>query len=749
LKKTRYNFRYSEINFGNARKMNKIQKALRYGISPCFLALFLSFTLLQTTWALKKPAPEAGQIGYIVGKLLSKEHYLQKPLDDSISKQFLTLYLDQLDYNHLVFLQSDIQEFQKYATVLDDEILKANVQPGFDIYNRFLERFEEKVQWVKELVKEDYVFDEDENMLLDRREAPWPANEAESRQLWKQRVKFEILQERLNKKKPSEIPEIITKRYDRLLKNHSDEDSETILQEYLTAMARAYDPHSDYLSPSDLKGFEITMQLSLVGIGALLGTDDGYAKILSVVPGGPADLDKRLKANDRIAGVAQGDGPMVDVVDMKLSKTVELIRGAKNSEVRLLVIPANAADPSSRVEIRLKRDEIKLTESEAKARIYDKMDATGKMARLGYIELPSFYADMHGGPNGKSTTADVARLVEKLKEEGVEGIILDLRKNGGGSLGEVISLTGLFIKNGPVVQVKNSGSSVKVHSDDDPSILFDGPMVVMVHHTSASASEIFAAALQDYGRAIIVGEESTYGKGTVQKVEELDRFLLFRRVKGGALKLTTQKFYRVSGGATQYRGVIPDIRLPSVADYLEINEASLKNPLPYDEVEPADYRPVNLTKSFLGEIRNRSLERVMRDPEFAYIREDIELWKSQAETKTISLNEKKRQQEKQESTARSEKRKTERLARKITPPKVVEVTLQSLDSKTAPVAPALTRKVLDDARAALDDPSAEEAGLDDPNVDPELDESLNILTDMIDLSRKPAVIHAGVGESGQ
>jgi carboxyl-terminal processing protease len=710
-------------------------RLMRMMFRMVLLGLVFCVNSWRVTAASPTPSPEAGQIGLLVGKILSQEHYRRQPLDDSISAQFLKIYLDDLDYHHLMFLQSDIKEFQKYEKTLDNETLSGNVLPGFEIFNRYVQRLEERVLLVKELLKEKYTFDGDDSFVSDRHESPWPATEEEARQLWRQRVKFELLQEKLNKKKPEEMVDTLKRRYDHLLRSTREEDSESVLQKYLTALSHAYDPHSDYLAPSELRNFEISMKLSLVGIGALLSSEDGYPKIIAIVPGGPADLDKRLKVNDRIAAVAQGDGPMVDVVDMKLGKAVELIRGEKNTQVRLLIIPAAAPDPSIRETIKLVRNEIKLTEGEAKAKLIERKTAKGTTQKLGYINLPSFYSDMRPDPRKvpQSTTRDVARLIEKLKTEKVGGLILDLRKNGGGSLPEVISLTGLFIRMGPVVQTKTSRGFIEKQNDDDSAVLYDGPLVVLVSHMSASASEILAAALQDYRRAIIVGDKSTFGKGTVQKVEQLDRFFETDSISGGALKFTTQKFYRISGGSTQHRGVIPDIQLPSQLDYLKINEASLKNALPYDEVPKAKYSLFDPPWDTMV-LRKHSEERILTDTEFKYVKEDIERLKAQLEQKTISLNEKKRLQEKKAATDRLEKRKKERLASKTDEMQMNEITLSSLDGATTN-APALTKKVIDEASAALNEASDEDTIPDD--VDPQLVEGVNILSEMVGQTTKP------------
>lgn len=713
-----------------------------------FLLLALSGLLFSADplpAAAPVPTEESGQIGLLVGRLLAQEHYRRQALDNDLSKQFLQLYIDALDYNHRIFLQTDVDEFQRFSSTLDEEILKANVKPGFDIYARYLKRVEQRVAMAKELLKEKYTFDTDESIVIDRHEAPWPATDEDARQLWRQLIKNEILQERLNKKKPTEIVDLLTRRYERLLRAVHEDDADTVLQLYLTALANAFDPHSNYLPKQDLDNFAISMKLSLVGIGALLSSEDGYPKIVEVVPGGPADLDKHLKKNDRICAVGQGSGPMVDVVDMKLSKAVEMIRGEKGSVVRIQYIPAGATDPSVRDEVRLKRDLIKMTEAEAKAKLIERKDDRGRTQRIGYIELPSFYADMMGteSKEPKSTTRDVARLIAKLKTQNIDGLILDLRRNPGGSLPEAISMTGLFVKSGPVVQVKTSRGYVKVLSAEESDVLYDGPLVVLVTHISASASEIVAGALQDYGRAVIVGDESTFGKGTVQKVEELDRFLNSKDgspPEGGALKITTQKFYRISGGSTQYRGVISDIHLPTQRDYWKLNEASLKNPLPYDEVPPATYTPAARLISLLPELQKRSRDRVRTDPEYDYVREDIVRQKVLLEDKTVSLNENRRQAEKKANRDRSSKRKLERQARKIPAPLTTEITLQSMEGIGTNSA-ALTKKVLDDAAAALKD-SDDDAPEHDASIDPELGEGMNILGDIIKLQPKESPISA-------
>ena len=436
-------------------------------------------------------------------------------------------------------------------------------------------------------------------------------------------------------------------------------DNDDVLQVYLTALAHVYDPHSDYFNHSQLDSFAIGMNLSLFGIGAELMSEDGYCRIHRLLPGGPASKSHKIKENDRIVAVAQSNQPPVDVVDMRLDKAVQLIRGPKGTEVSLTIVPAGA-DSSARTTLTLVRDEIKLEDQEAKAKIIEMPAADGGNLRVGVIDLPSFYASFdpsntRGKAEPRSTTEDVRVLLTKLKQENIAGVILDLRRNGGGSLEEAINLTGLFITKGPVVLVKDYDGTVQEDDDRDPSVTYDGPLIVLTSRFSASASEILAGALQDYGRALIVGDSSTHGKGTVQSVQPLKEALVRMGVHGltndpGALKLTIKKFYRASGASTQLKGVTPDIVLPSVLnESKDIGETALENPLPWDTIQSAKFDHLNRVEPYLPELRKRSTERIRSDKEFSYIREDIELFKKQQTDKTVSLNEKMRLKEKEDA----------------------------------------------------------------------------------------------------
>ncbi len=697
---------------------------------------------------------DSEQIGLSVGRLLEEGHYTHHPLDDEISRKLLTGYLEMLDFSHLFFTQKDIDGFTaKYATALDDDILLGNLQPAHDIFAVFQKRVEDRVKKIKTLLKQPMDFKTNDTVLLSRQKAPWPKDEAEADELWRKRIENELLQEKLADHPIEPGPKLVERRYDRMLRNIHEEDADEQVKLFLDALAQAYDPHSEYLSAADLKNFSINMGLSLVGIGAMLRSEDGYAKIESLVPGGPAQTSGRLKVGDRISAVAQGSKDFVDVRDMRLDKVVEQIRGKKGTKVRLLIIPANTTDPAQRKTVELVRDEIKLKDQEARADIIIKKDRNGDPIKLGWLTLPSFYADMDS--HKKSTTKDVLALLKRLKREKIAGLVIDLRRNGGGSLEEAISLTGLFIKSGPIVQTKGANERVVISTDPDPGIAYDGPLVVLTSRQSASASEIFAAALQDYGRAVIVGDQSTFGKGTVQTILEIGRFtslLGSRSDDDGALKLTIQKFYRVAGGSTQLHGVTSDIVLPTLTDLPEFGEGALKNALPYDEVPPAKYTKWSDSHSlFIPELKIRSAARVATDPEFHYVMEDMERLRKKLADNHISLNEDVRRKEVAEEKAHKAERSKERLARNQEEPSIYRLTLETLDNPKlelvmypGKIAEAKTKGDLKSApEVAPDTDDEDDSDLDtgDDNkpaaIDPERDETLNILTDLVRLSAGP------------
>jgi carboxyl-terminal processing protease len=694
------------------------------------------------------PGPADGKIAFVTATLLQQTHFSKQPFDASVSSKFLDHYLEALDPQHLHFLQSDLVEFERYRNKLGEMTLNqrraADTRPACEIFDRFIQRFQQRVAYVDELLKnEKFTFDTDDKIALSRKEQPYPKDLNEAKQLWNQRLRFEYLQEKLGKhdaakKKASkgssriapknpeakpkteaeEIVDTLNHTYHRSLRSFTGWNNEDVLQVYLDTLAHIYDPHSDYMGPSHLDSFSISMNLSLTGIGAELTSPDGYCTINRILEGGPAARSKKLKEKDKIVAVAQGNNPAVDVVDMNLNKVVQMIRGPKGTEVRLTIIPAGEPNSATNT-ISLIRDEIKLEDQAAKAKVIEVPVADGKTNRLGVINLPSFYGSVdlggarhmelasEGAHGGRSTTADVARLLKKLKAEHVNGVILDLRANGGGFLEEAVNLTGLFIKDGPVVQVRDWKGDLQEEDDHDSSVLYDGPLIVLTSRFSASASEILAGALQDYGRALIVGDSSTHGKGTVQSVNELRNFMTPPGIPQtndyGAVKLTIKKFYRASGESTQKKGVIPDIILPSIAsESKDIGESALENPMPWDTIPSAKYDKLNMVEPYVQELRKQSAQRIASEKDFAYLREDIELFKKQQNDKTISLNETKRLEEKDEIESRDKAREKERRARKASNEIVHELTLKQVD---LPGLPAPAQKTNSVSRLDINSPS--------------------------------------------
>jgi len=700
-------------------------------------------------------------IAMSVGRLLEEGHYTRQKLNEDVSRKFLQTYLEMLDFSHLFFTQKDVDELNaKYGSSMAGDVLLGNLKPAYEIYALYTKRVDDRVAKIKELLKQPIDFKGNATVELTRQKSSWPKDEAEADQLWSGRITNELLQEHLSEH-PIEPPaQLVARRYDRLARNIHEEDKDEQMKLYLDALAQAYDPHSEYLSKADMKNFSINMGLSLVGIGAMLRSEDGYAKIESLVPGGPAQVDGRLKVGDRISAVAQGPADYVDVREMRLDKVVEMIRGKKGTHVRLLVIPSDATDPSRRKNVELVRDEIKLKDQEARADIIIRKDENGDPIKLGWLTLPSFYADMD--KHQKSTTRDVLALLKRLKKENIAGLVIDLRRNGGGSLEEALSLTGLFLKSGPIVQTKDYNGSIRVSANPDPGIAYSGPMVVLTSRQSASASEIFAAALQDYGRAVIVGDKNTFGKGTVQTILPIGRFaslLGSHSDEDGALKLTIQKFYRVAGGSTQLHGVASDVVLPSLSDLPEFGEGALKNALPYDEVAKARYTKWSDSHSlFIDQLRRRSEERVKNDPEFHYVMEDINRLRHKLDENRISLNEDQRKKELQDDKLRKETRSKERLARNEEEPRIYRVTLDTVDKPNlqlimypGKLAEAKKNgtppKVDPDAASDADTDLISGTGSaeDDtkiPAIDPERDEALNILADLVDLSHGPKTASA-------
>ena len=577
-----------------------------------------------------------------VVELLKRHHYSKPPLDDKRSEIIYQSYLKLLDPARSYFLASDIAEFDKWRFQFDDFLKSGDLNPGFTIYKRYLDRIKSRLDFAlaqlnKGVDKID--LNTQETLLVDRKDAPWPKNEAELDDLWRKRVKDEVLRLKIAGKDPAKIQETLTKRYKNQLARLGQTRSEDIFQAYLNTFAMSYDPHTNYLSPDSAENFDINMSLSLEGIGAVLQSDNDNVKIVRLVPAGPAAKTKQVATADKIIGVAQGDKEMVDVIGWRLDEVVKLIRGPKGSVVRLEIIPAsNAPNDQTTKIVSITREAVKLEEQAAKKSILH-LNQDGKDYKLGVIEIPAFYLDFKayraGDPEYKSTTRDVKKLLTELQSEKVDGVVIDLRNNGGGSLQEATELTSLFIDKGPTVLVRNADGKVDVLEDENSGAFYKGPMALLVNRLSASASEIFAGAMQDYHRALIIGGQ-TFGKGTVQTIQPLNH---------GELKLTLAKFYRVSGQSTQHQGVLPDIAYPSIIDTKEIGESALPEAMTYDTIKPAIKPAVDPFKPFLAQLQSRHDVRSAKDAEFVFVEQKLALAKKLMSEKTVSLNEAERRTE--------------------------------------------------------------------------------------------------------
>jgi len=571
-----------------------------------------------------------------VVELLKRHHYSKPPLDDARSVIIYDSYIKLLDPARSYFTAADIAEFDKWKTQFDDFLKSGNLDPGFTIYKRYLDRVKQRLDFaLAELNKgvDKIDFTTKETLLIDRKDAPWMKGQAELDDLWRKRVKDEVLRQKIAGKEPKQIQETLTKRYKNQLARLDQTRAEDIFQAYINTFAQSYDPHTNYLSPDNAENFDINMSLSLEGIGAVLQSDNDQVKIVRLVPAGPAAKTKQVAPADKIIGVAQGNKEMVDVVGWRLDEVVKLIRGPKGSVVRLEVIPASNApsDQTSKI-VSITREAVKLEEQAAKKSVL-KLKQDGRDYKLGIIEIPAFYLDFKayraGDPEYKSTTRDVKKLLTELQKEKVDGVVIDLRNNGGGSLQEATELTSLFIEKGPTVLVRNSDGRVDVLEDENPGAFYKGPLALLVNRLSASASEIFAGAMQDYHRALIIGGQ-TFGKGTVQTIQPLNH---------GELKLTLAKFYRVSGQSTQHQGVLPDIDYPSIIDTKEIGESALPEAMPWDTIRPVVKPAADPFKPYLAQLKAQHEARSDKDAEFTYIRDRLALTQKLMTEKTVSLNE--------------------------------------------------------------------------------------------------------------
>jgi carboxyl-terminal processing protease len=603
----------------------------------------------------------------LVTTMLSRYHFKHINLDDSLSSMILTKYLENLDNSKVYFYSSDIAQLEKERYSFDDYLLAGNIQPFFNIFNLYEKRMLERMQYVDTVLVNGFDFTKNDSVEIDRDKSKWATSTKEMDRMWTERIKNDALNLSLSGKTEDEIVSNLTKRYNNYSHALSQYNSEDVFQLAMDSYTTSIDPHTDYFSPATSENFKIDMSLSLEGIGARLMTEDGYTKVAEVIPGGPAFKSKKLNTDDRIIAVAQGvDGEFVDVVGWRITDVVQLIRGPKESTVRLQILRATDGLLAKPVEISLVRDKVKLEEQAAKSKILE-INNKGIPYQIGVITIPKFYTDFEGTQSGeadsKSTVTDVKKLLEELEQKNVDGVVIDLRNNGGGALSEAIDVTGLFIEKGPVVQVKNSQGNIEVGEDPDPAIVYSGPLAVLVNRFSASASEIFAAAIQDYGRGLIVGEQ-TYGKGTVQNLIDLNQVSRNSSNKFGQLKLTIAKYYRINGGSTQRLGVIPDITFPSYSDPQEFGESSEISALPWDKINPTNYKLFSNLSEVIPRLIPSSENRRNGDPEFQYLNEDIHAYKKSKNQKYLSLNEEVRKQKKDEEDEKEFQRENERRERK-------------------------------------------------------------------------------------
>lgn len=625
-----------------SRKLRFIRPLL---FSVSLLAAPLSFATVEeiapgTPFNPLEPTREHAMTTQQIMNNLLRGHYEHQRLDDKLSSRVLDALFDDIDSTRSYLLQSDVDSFEKYRFVLDEALSRGDMRPAFEIYNRFQQRVSERLSFLLTELKnkaDDYSFDKDERLDLDREKAPWATTSAELDELWRKRLKNSMLNLKMAGKEKDAILELLSKRYQNQLNRVHQSKPEDAYQTFMNAVTRSFDPHTQYFSPRNTENFNINMSLSLQGIGAVLQTEDEHTKVVRLVPGGPAAAAGNLEPADKIVGVGQDDGDIVDVIGWRLDEVVDLIRGPKGTKVRLEILPANSSGSDSKV-VTIVRDEVKLEEQSAQKEIIEVQDGD-HTRKLGVIDIPTFYIDFQGRmenkPDYRSTTRDVTKLINELKDEGIEGLIIDLRNNGGGSLEEAITLTGLFIPQGPVVQVRSTHGRVEVLPDTDPAVLYDGPMTVLVNRLSASASEIFAGAIQDYGRGLIVGGQ-TFGKGTVQSL---------RPLRSGQLKITQAKFYRVSGDSTQHQGVIPDILFPSLFDKEKIGESALEEALPWDTIRPAEFSHSGKVDNDLPMLRDEHQKRIEHNPDFRFLREQKALITELRDKTKVSLNEKIREEE--------------------------------------------------------------------------------------------------------
>jgi carboxyl-terminal processing protease len=628
----------------------KLLSSRGLGVRFLVSALVISGLVVQATWAeLGQPATADRHVAQIVTSMIKLQHLSKHELDDEISQRTLKGFLKMLDIEKRYFYQSDIDRFEEYRDRLDDMVARGDISFAYEVFKTFLRRVDERVAFAKEFLDVEHDFTVDEEVIVDSDQAAYAKNSDEAREQWRKKVKYDLLIQKADGVEGEKAKEKIRKRYESFARRMHQIDGDELLEMYLTSMTSSYDPHTSFMSKRSLDNFEIQMRLNLEGIGAELRQMDGLTTIHRVVPGGAAAKAGELKAGDQIVGVGQAEtGEIEDVSELKLTDVVDKIRGKAGTVVRLEVIPTGQTEKKI---YKITRARIELTESEARAEvkaIEGAVKPNGQPYRLGIINLPSFYMDMDGArqgkPNYKSTTRDVREILDGFRDQQVDAVILDLRQNGGGSLTEAIGLTGLFIDQGPIVQVKDADGHVEHYDDTERGTAWDGPLVVLTSKLSASASEILAGAIQDYGRGLVVGDQATHGKGTVQSLLDLGQRIFGQNApKLGALKITMQQFYRPSGDSTQNRGVLADVVLPSLTTHLDgISESDLDYALEFDRVPAASFRKTNrVDRTVLDQLDRLSRARREKSDGFRKVLEQIELYQSQKARKSVSLNEEK------------------------------------------------------------------------------------------------------------
>jgi len=710
------------------------------------LSAIVAVLMFQTAASAKvdltalKPSPKHQEESRWVVRLVEKTHYKQTELDDAFSTKILQKYINTLDPNKMYFLGEDVAAFDQWQTRLDDDLKNGQLKPAFDIFNLFKKRVEKQKKFALSVLKSDLSFEEDESYQWDREKAPYAIDQEELNELWRKKVKNDYLGLKLLKKEPKKIKETLSKRYKLTAKRINDMKSDDVFQYFINSYLSLVEPHTGYMEPITSENFEINMKLSLEGIGAVLGNDGEYTSIQTIVKGGPADLEGTLKSGDKVLAVGQdSEGSFEDVIGWGIEDVVQLIRGEKGSTVRLRVIGEDDGPDTLPHVVHIVRDKVKLEQQAAQHKIMKVKDGDTER-KIGVIDLPTFYIDFaayqSGDPNYRSTTRDVKKILEKFKQENVQGVIVDLRNNGGGSLIEAVELSGLFIDKGPIVQTKFSMGKVDVNRDKDPTMAWDGPMVLMVNKLSASASEIFAAAMQDYGRALIVGNQ-TYGKGTVQNIIQLKDYIRDPEVKVGQLKITRGQFFRINGGSTQNRGVIPDIEFPPTPGIEKYGESSYENALPWNSIASSDYTMFDDLSDEISLLKQRHIERSAVNFEFDFLKKEIELYEKEKDDITVSLSLTERERRVAERKARKEARKEKRAAMLAAVenhnPLLGQVTLLFDSNEELKSADTLAAEQAAAEEAAAEEAEAEE---EEPFVDFRLHETARILADFIDIKKQ-------------